>query len=270
MTSMRIDLYTISWNERRMLPFFLDYYGAWVDRIVVFDDASDDGTAEALARHPKVDLRPFPPKGDSFVLAALSLWQHAWKESRGRADWVVVTNVDEFLYHPAGMGPYLERCRQAGVTMIHPRGYMMVGDAFPPPGSSLVDTLRLGVPVMGHDKRQVFDPQAVVEMHYGPGRHGCSPEGTIVEPAVVEASLLHYKHVDRHGYFLPRQRALGQRMLAHDRASGFGAHYAHPVEVDLHAFEWLKMHATDVVSTAPGRWRPSGAGTAPRAPAVPT
>ena len=70
MTSMRIDLYTISWNERRMLPFFLDYYGAWVDRIVVFDDASDDGTAEALARHPKVDLRPFPPKGDSFVLAA--------------------------------------------------------------------------------------------------------------------------------------------------------------------------------------------------------
>jgi hypothetical protein len=27
MTSMRIDLYTISWNERRMLPFFLDYYG---------------------------------------------------------------------------------------------------------------------------------------------------------------------------------------------------------------------------------------------------
>lgn len=254
---MRIDLYTISWNERRMLPFFLDYYGAWVDRIVVYDDASDDGTAEALARHPKVDLRPFPPKGESFVLAALDLWQHSWKESRGRADWVVVTNIDEFLHHPTGMREYLERCRDAGVTLIHPRGYMMVGDAFPPPGTSLLERVPQGVAMMGHDKRQIFDPNAIVEINFAPGRHGCSPVGRIVEPAVVETSLFHYKHVDPQGYFLPRQRALGRRMLAQDRASGFGAHYAHPVEVDLHAFEWLKLHAADVVAARSAAKPPS-------------
>ncbi len=268
--SMRIDLYTISWNERRMLPFFLDYYGAWVDRIVVFDDASDDGTTEALARHPKVDLRAFPPKGNSFVMAALALWQHAWKESRGQADWVIATNIDEFIHHPTGMRGYLERCRDAGVTIIHPRGYTMVGDRFPAPGASLVEHVRQGVAMMGHDKRQVFDPDAIAEINFGPGRHSCAPVGKVVEPAVAAASLLHYKYVDFMGYFLPRQRALGGRMLPHDRASGFGAHYANPPDVEVRAFEWLKMHATDVVPARPRPTQPEPPGPAAGPRPVPT
>src|SRR5258706_15238182 len=99
---MQINLYTITWNEQRLLPFFLDHYGPWIDRFIVFDDRSDDGTTELLARHPKVDLRPFPPKGESFVRAALGIWENAWKESRGRADWGVITNINEFVFHPAG------------------------------------------------------------------------------------------------------------------------------------------------------------------------
>jgi hypothetical protein len=55
---MQIELYSITWNERRMLPFFLDYYGPWVERFAIFDDQSDDGTAETLARYPKVHLQP--------------------------------------------------------------------------------------------------------------------------------------------------------------------------------------------------------------------
>jgi hypothetical protein len=243
---MRIDLYSISWNERRMLPFFLDYYGPWVERFVIFDDQSDDGTAETLARHPKVDLRPFPPKGSSFVLAALEIWQHAWKESRTRADWVIVTNVDEFIYHPDGMRGYLERCSVQGVTMVHPRGFEMVSERFPDPGQSLVETVRKGVAMFGQDKRQVFNPDAVIEMHYGPGRHECGPTGRVVEPSTVEASLLHYKYVNP-AYLLRRQRSLGHRMLEGDRLSGFGVQYHLTPEKILRSFEWLQLHAYNVV-----------------------
>lgn len=244
---MRIELYTISWNERRMLPFFLDYYGPWVDRIVVFDDESDDGTAEALARHPKVDLRPFPPKGRSFVGTALGLWQDVWKESRGRADWVIVTNIDEFHYHPDGMRRYLEACTAAGITILHPRGYAMVAEAFPPWGASLVEALRRGVPMIGHDKRQVFDPDEIAEIRFGPGRHFCEPAGNVVEPSRPESVLLHYKYVDPHGYCLERQKALGRRLLPGDREQGFGAQYRLSNEIMLRSFAWLTMHATDVV-----------------------
>jgi hypothetical protein len=255
---MWIDLHTITWNERRMLPFFLAHHESWVDRFVVFDDQSDDGTAQALARHPKVDLRPFPPKGESFVLAALALWQHAWKESRGRADWVVLSNVDEFFHHPAGMRAYLERCTAEGVTIIHPRGYEMVGERFPEPGSSLVRRVPTGVAMFGQDKRQLFDPDAITEINFEPGRHACMPTGTVVEPATVEAMLLHYKYVDPHAYTLPRQKALGQRMLPADRSRGFGMQYGLTNEQLLNSFRWLTMHATHVVSAEPGAPQPAG------------
>jgi hypothetical protein len=244
---MRIDLYTITWNEQRLLPFFFEYYAPWVDRFIVFDDGSDDGTAEVLARHPKVDLRSFPPKGRSFVLAALGVWENAWKESRGRADWVVVTNVDEFVFHPAGMRGYLARCAAEGVTIIHPRGYEMVGDVFPEPGASLVDSVPWGVPMFGKDKRQVFNPNAITDINYIPGRHQCRPTGTVVEPRTVEAALLHYKYVQPQGYLLQRQQALGRRMLEDDVRSGFGKQYRLVPEQILGLYEWLKFHAIDVV-----------------------
>ena len=95
---MKIELYTITWNDMRVLPFFLRHYESWVDRIIVFDDASDDGTVDLLRSHPKVDLRQLPDKGDSFVLTALDIWNHAWKERRNRADWVIATNIDEFFW----------------------------------------------------------------------------------------------------------------------------------------------------------------------------
>jgi len=248
---MRIDLYSISWNERRMLPFFLDYYGREVDRLVIYDDRSDDGTAEVLARHPKVDVRALPAKGSSFVLAALGIWEHAWKESRGHADWVIVTNIDEYIYHPAGLRAYLQRCTEEGITMIHPRGYEMVGDRLPAPGQRLVDVVRKGVAMFGQDKRQVFDPNAVSEMNYSPGRHQCRPTGRIVEPSEVEASLLHYKYVDPLAYLLRRQRSLAARMLEGDRQSGFGAQYHLTSDQILRSFEWLKLHATDVTASPP-------------------
>jgi hypothetical protein len=245
---MRIDLYTIAWNEMRLLPHFLDYYLPWVDRIVVFDDASDDGTRERLGATPGVELRDFPPKGDSFVDAALGLWNNAWKESRGTADWVVLTNIDEYIWHPLGMRAYLERCAARGFTVVHPRGYEMVAFDIPPRGTHFPDAARLGVPVFGFDKRQVFAPSAIEDMRYAPGRHWARPLGRAVDAAPIEAKLLHYKYIDYDGYHLPRQEALGARLLPRDIAKGWAAHYRVSREVRRARFDWLCLHATDVVS----------------------
>lgn len=245
---MRIDLYTIAWNERRMLPYFLDYHLPWVDRIVVYDDGSDDGTRERLAAEPKVDLRDFPSKGDSFVKAALTLWNDAWKESRGSADWVVLTNIDEYIWHSRGMRDYLADCDTRGVTMIHPRGYEMVARELPPADTMLPERLRLGLPVFGHDKRQVFKPESITEMRYAPGRHWSAPLGKVVFATPVEAKLLHYKYVDFDNYHQPRQEALGTRLLSRDVAEKMGSQYRISRGVRKRYFDWLLLHATDVLA----------------------
>ena len=58
---MRIDLYTRCWNDAHMLGFFFRHYDPLVQRYVVFDDGSTDGSLDFLRAHPKVEVRPMPP-----------------------------------------------------------------------------------------------------------------------------------------------------------------------------------------------------------------
>lgn len=99
MTVPVVHLYTICWDEADMLGFFFRHYDAFVDRYVIYDDDSTDGALDILARHPRVELRRFARvHADSFVLSHKAMQDEAWKESRGAADWVVVTAIDEHLH----------------------------------------------------------------------------------------------------------------------------------------------------------------------------
>ena len=58
-TSNRIHLYSQSWNEGRLLPFFFRHYDPFVERYVFYDDNSSDATLDLLGRHPRVEVRRF-------------------------------------------------------------------------------------------------------------------------------------------------------------------------------------------------------------------
>jgi Glycosyl transferase family 2 len=101
MVQPRVHLYTICWDEADMLGFFFRHYDPWVDRYVVFDDGSTDGSLAILSNHPKVELRAFARSDeDSFCLSHKAMQDEVWKESRSTADWVVVTAIDEHLQVP--------------------------------------------------------------------------------------------------------------------------------------------------------------------------
>ena len=115
---MKVHLYTVCWNEADMLPFFFRHYDSFVDRYVVFDNGSTDGSLDILASHPKVELRRFERTvPDSFVQSHRELQNRVWKGSRGIADWVVVTAIDEHLEAKEDMGAYLSACTRAGITL---------------------------------------------------------------------------------------------------------------------------------------------------------
>ena len=101
---MRVHLYSIVWNEEEMLPFFFRHYDSLVDRYVIYDDGSTDRRSKCWPRtiawrcgHSCAPI-PIPT-----VMSGRILHDNVWKESRGHADWVIITAVDEHLYHPAGL-----------------------------------------------------------------------------------------------------------------------------------------------------------------------
>jgi hypothetical protein len=164
---MNIWLYTVCWNERYMMPFFLRHYAPWVDRIVVLDEHSDDGTAEVVKACPKAVLRFWPYRGldDDCFRAAQSCF---YKEARGQADWVLWPDVDEFLWHPDPRG-CLERCR---ADLVNARGFNLTPDAPPVDDgrSQFYDLCRMGVPSENYSKSIIWRPEQDIVFDYG--RHG--------------------------------------------------------------------------------------------------
>ncbi len=224
MSAQRVHLYAACWNEGDMLEFFFRHYDEWVERYIVFDDGSTDGSRERLARHPRVDVRTLErTHPDSLVLSLRDLYDHAWKESRGVADWVAVVNVDEQLYHRDIRG-YLAACRRAGVTAIPALGYQMTAAGFPDPSSTLAVSVRRGVPWRNMSKLALFDPDAIDEINYEVGRHVAVPTGRVVYPERDELLNLHYKCLGLERV-LERHAKQGPRLREQDRIHGWGHRY---------------------------------------------
>lgn len=220
---MSIDLYAACWNEERIIPFFLRHYEPLVDRIIVYDDQSTDGSVELLRASPKVEVRPLQRGAESYLDAHMALFETCWQESRGRADWVCFVDLDEFLFQP-DWHAYLEAQKRAGVTVIQALGFDMISEAFPPADADLASSITLGRRDLHWDKTGLFDPDAIEEMNHSVGRHRSAPAGRIVMPVQYSMQLRHYKNLGLE-YVLARTHALATRLTGEDLTRGWSAHY---------------------------------------------
>jgi glycosyltransferase involved in cell wall biosynthesis len=218
---MRIDLYGTCWNEERMIPFFLRHYEPIADRIVIFDDGSSDRSIELWQQSAKVELRQLE-QGESSNVTTLMEMNRCWKESRGHADWVIIADIDEFIYHPR-LRDYLAECTTNAFTILQPIGIDMISADFPNRDSDLTKTVRRGVPLRFMDKPAIFDPNAIEEMNYEVGRHEASPLGRVVFPPTRQVKLLHYKHLGAE-YLVARTKQLRGRKTQLDRDRAWGVH----------------------------------------------
>lgn len=251
----RIHYYAPAWNEAAMLPFVYRHYASWVDRFVIFDSDSTDESVEMLRRMPKVEVRrlDWSLHPDSMIETLRHMADNCWKESRGSADWVIVADVDEFLYHPDLLG-YLGSWRNRGVTCIPSLGYEMVSDSFPAPGETLVESRRLGLPHRMLSKLRLFDPNAIEETNFGPGGHTANPTGRVVYPKVDEVLLLHYKWLGA-DYLIRRHAAMESTRRARDIANNWSRHYDVPAAKLTADLDSMLGAAVDVLALGEAAWR---------------
>ena len=155
---MEIHLYALCCNDADMLPFFFRHYNPLVSRYFIFDDCSRDGSLDLLHRHPNVEVQPFVRSDpDSFTLSELSVSDECWKRSRGCADWVIVIDIDEHLFHP-DLPALLRRYKALGITIVPALGYQMISEEFPRSDELLCETRTQGAPWDIYSKLTFFDP----------------------------------------------------------------------------------------------------------------
>lgn len=248
-----VHLYAVCWNEAHLLSFFFRNYEPWVQRFVFFDNGSTDGTQALLSAKPNVELRPFPwTDPNSFVQSQRNLHNTCWRESRGVADWVVVTATDEHLYHP-DVAQFLRRCERDGVTCVPALGYEMVTKEFPAPDAHLARVHTYGAPSPQMNKLRLFRPD-LVKPHFAIGGHGAQPTGHVVYPRQDELLLLHYKKLGAE-YVAQRNALLDGALRPGDRGSDWGRHYRlDRSQIEKH-LEQLWQQAVDIRDPSHVPWR---------------
>jgi hypothetical protein len=195
-TGLRVHLYAQCWNDAFMLPYFFRHYDRFVDRYVIFDDGSTDRSLAILRDHKRVELRRFIRSDpDSFVLSERALSNDCWKESRESADWVILTDIDEHLFHPR-MASYLRECAAAGITLLPALGFQMISNDMPRDGELLCEVCRQGVPWSQMMKPSIFDPRAIADINFTTGRDRAAPVGNVRLPPRDEILLFHYKYLN--------------------------------------------------------------------------
>jgi hypothetical protein len=136
---------------------------------------------------------------------------------------VIVTAVDEHLYHPS-LIPYLETCKRDGITCIPALGFQMVTWRFPHESEHLATQRTWGVPDAEFNKLRIFDPDAITETNFAVGGHSSDVDGRCVLPERDELLLFHYKYLGT-DYIRERNPSLGRRLGATDRERHFGVQY---------------------------------------------
>jgi hypothetical protein len=182
---MKIETFVISWNEERLIEHYIDWYSKVADKITILDNHSSDRTAE-IAKFKGCEVIPWGgPEQNNYDM--LRIKNECWKKSK--ADWVIVGDMDEFLFMPN----FNTVLANTNATIVKPAGYTMVSENFIPPKEA-----RYGYRDTGYDKTILFKPEAIKEMNWQPGCHISNPEGKVIfNDSDPQWKLLHFHLLGR-------------------------------------------------------------------------
>lgn len=242
-----IHYYALCWNEEKMLPFMFDYYKQFVDRFTLYDNYSDDSSESIILSQPNAHIKKFSMDGEINDYIYQDIKNNCWKQSRGKADYVIVCDTDEFIYH-SDIHQAITQLKCDKYSIVKPYGYNMYSTNYPVYDSQhlLTDQVKRGIRVPMFDKCILFDPHAIVEINYKPGAHECHPWGRVKKYRNEDIKLLHYKNIGLE-QLLERNRAYASRLSKENTEKGYGAEYLKKEQLIIQEFTENEQKATEII-----------------------
>ncbi len=210
---MKIEVYAICYNEEVRIPYFLRHYSQFAD-ITIYDNLSTDQSVNLLKGN--ADIFFYDTKGKLRDDIFINIKNNCWKDSK--ADWVIVCDMDEFVYHPDIVG-VLEK---TNATIYQPLLFNMFSEKLPTTKGQIYDEIKFGV----EDKAKmlIFKPSEIKEINYQPGCHEAIPEGNIIF-STKDLKTLHFQYLSRQ-YTIDRYNHFATRLSDINKANNWSFHYA--------------------------------------------
>ena len=220
---MNIDVFSICYNEQRLMPFFMRHY-SFARNIYIYDNHSSDNS-RAIAHNMGAKVKTF---GTAQLddREYLKIKNTVYKTSD--ADYVIVCDLDEFLYHPNLLN-YLEELKQKGIQLPEIQGYNIYSENWPIDNILEIDT---GFYDLNFSKQIIFSPKVDIKFNYGchtnaaQGRRG------------GQMYALHYRCMGGVTEMIARHQMYSGRMCEFNKSHKLGGHYFRtPEQLKL---EWNK------------------------------
>jgi len=236
---MIIDAYTFCWNEEMRLKYYLNLYAPLCRKITIYDNGSTDSSKEIASKYDNIIWETETYNQSEIDDARLTFVKNnCWKQSQD-ADWVIVCDVDEILYHTDGLDNYLSKTlTETEKRIIQAYGYDMVSSTLPSHEGNFYDDddFKFGVPNTMYDKTCIFSPSLVEEINYDPGSHVCDPKPKgprwrrnkqVMPLHDPNLKLLHYKYLNKES-FVNKQKQFGKKLCEKNIEQKFGIEYLDP------------------------------------------
>lgn len=247
-------IYVVSpcYNEEKILPFYLDYYTNFIkaDKIILYDGGSTDNTQNIANSYPNVEFI-VQDVGKMDERNLRDIRNDGWKKYKNDCDWVIICDMDEFIYHP-NLKNLLEKYDNEGVTIPKVNGYDMISKDFPSfkKGKYLPSFIQNGVyePVW-LNKSAIFKPLNI-DINYNFGTHNCSPIGEVKYSENTDIKLLQYKWLS-HEYVTDKSLKSSQRLSEWNLETGMASHYKEYAKMTENDFNNKLSSSKKIVSDFP-------------------
>jgi hypothetical protein len=249
-SDITICLCTICFNEEKLLPFFLDYYSNFVkvDKMVFLDGNSTDKSHEIIKSYDIAELIIDNQEDGADEKKFRDIRNNVWKKYREDYDFVIVCDIDEFLYHP-NIREKLKEYKDRDVTIPLIKGYDMISQSFPifEKGKYITDLIKTGL-IEDHwlAKKVIFNPKKIEEINYRYGSHDCDPIGDIIHNDEEELFLLHYKWLS-YDYMTKRYQFLSSRRSKWNIDNGACTHWVENSLITKEEFDYKYQTSINVI-----------------------
>jgi len=226
---MKIETFTVCYNEEKLLPYFLKHYLQY-GSVTIFDNQSTDRSRD-IAREAGAIIFEFD-SGNQFREDILThIRNSCWKESK--ADWVIVTDVDELLYH----NNLVWALSKSMGTVLLPRMFNMYSESFPTTKGQIYEEVNMGVEF--RSKLCIFRPDSITEMNYDAGCHFARPEGNFILNVKTDIINLHFKNLSTE-YAINRNKELCARQSEENNLNNWNWHTAESAEETIRKYNEIK------------------------------
>lgn len=173
---MKIHVYLLCFNEAYIIESVIDYYAKFCSKIFILDNKSTDNSVALAKKNSKVLIHSWSSDGIVDDEKHIKIKSEIYK-SHSRlggpnttevADWVIVADMDEILFHPR-LTEVLSKHKEDSITVPKVIGYDMYGKNELNSNISLIKQYKFGVRSEVFDKRIIFNPD--FDMTYSLGAH---------------------------------------------------------------------------------------------------